>query len=806
MAARSTSSKAEDLLKRAKKLLGEDEYEEAIVAADAATVVFSNAKDEIGLLEALRVALEARCEEEQYEDAWSLATDYLATFQSLGQKRGEAVMNLFIARTELQEYRIDDATATARESLVAAVEASDTALQAEIHLLLGRLQLVGEATTAAQESATAALELYRTSGDAAGEVEALLLLASIQITATGTGEALVTAKQAVELSASLQNPRQEAKALVHLAGIAQKLGQFGDASDASRGAMRLCQKAGSTRGELSALTRLVEVSIASTDFEGLPELLDTRLSSFRDGGDIRSQILVLLARVDLQLAMQAPHSACECAEEAVSLARDGGFGPLVPESLLRLGRSRCAAHEIAESSTALKAALDKFRERENRRGEATTILEMSRLHLEEGSFKKALDKALEAQEFFLEMHAKESACDAYLAVSASYQKLGKLDQAVEAVLAAKKIFEELHDQRAVSSAWLSIAALRFEGGEVEKALSASQQAAALARALEGSKRAKLLGDALRFSISIYLSLSDIDSATEVLKEAEAMSKRDGTYLEQAQMRLLAAQVYRDRLTIKADSQVEGGTGKTLKWLHEVTLRKAQGAVKLARSAEDDWTIATALQTMAVVLLMDQSQQESAEASLDEALELFRGLSDRSGEVTTLSLIGQALIQKGDKAAAKTTLEEAESIAKEIGDKESQKTVADLLSSIQKAAPPVSVPAPGAAEAQQALPDQEAQAAPPASTEEVFVAPDPEMVKSYIISLVGNMTGTTDDIDSETPLMESGIDSLASVELRTQLQQEFKINLPSTVMFNYPTIDSLADLLVDECTTKKISWG
>merc|ERR1719387_840122 len=90
--------------------------------------------------------------------------------------------------------------------------------------------------------------------------------------------------------------------------------------------------------------------------------------------------------------------------------------------------------------------------------------------------------------------------------------------------------------------------------------------------------------------------------------------------------------------------------------------------------------------------------------------------------------------------------------------------------------------------------------------EVYKPPDAMQVRQYIMNLVQNMTGSSDEIDGDTPLMESGIDSLASVELRTQLQSEFRLNLPSTVMFNYPTISTMTRLLVDECTTKKISWG
>merc|ERR1712056_24522 len=92
-------------------------------------------------------------------------------------------------------------------------------------------------------------------------------------------------------------------------------------------------------------------------------------------------------------------------------------------------------------------------------------------------------------------------------------------------------------------------------------------------------------------------------------------------------------------------------------------------------------------------------------------------------------------------------------------------------------------------------------------ESAYTAPDASLVKQFMFGLVGSMTGSSEDeIDGDTPLMESGIDSLASVELRTKLQAEFRLNLPSTVMFNYPTISTLTDLLVEECTAKKIAWG
>lgn len=43
----------------------------------------------------------------------------------------------------------------------------------------------------------------------------------------------------------------------------------------------------------------------------------------------------------------------------------------------------------------------------------------------------------------------------------------------------------------------------------------------------------------------------------------------------------------------------------------------------------------------------------------------------------------------------------------------------------------------------------------------------------------------------------GLDSLTSMELRNRLQQEFSCSLATTLVFKYPTVESLADYLLAE---------
>lgn len=52
------------------------------------------------------------------------------------------------------------------------------------------------------------------------------------------------------------------------------------------------------------------------------------------------------------------------------------------------------------------------------------------------------------------------------------------------------------------------------------------------------------------------------------------------------------------------------------------------------------------------------------------------------------------------------------------------------------------------------------------------------------------------LDTKTPLVELGLDSLMAVDLRNALVKDFDINLTVATMFNFPTLDGLASHLLD----------
>ena len=81
-------------------------------------------------------------------------------------------------------------------------------------------------------------------------------------------------------------------------------------------------------------------------------------------------------------------------------------------------------------------------------------------------------------------------------------------------------------------------------------------------------------------------------------------------------------------------------------------------------------------------------------------------------------------------------------------------------------------------------------------------PSLESLSSQVHESVRSVLGSS--VGGDDPLMSAGLDSLGSVELKNALERRSGVDLPSTLVFDYPTVNALAGFLVGKLATTAVA--
>merc|ERR1712113_1063480 len=75
---------------------------------------------------------------------------------------------------------------------------------------------------------------------------------------------------------------------------------------------------------------------------------------------------------------------------------------------------------------------------------------------------------------------------------------------------------------------------------------------------------------------------------------------------------------------------------------------------------------------------------------------------------------------------------------------------------------------------------------------------PEFVRKQLFQFCKEVISSDDEeLELDSPFMEAGIDSLASVSLMSMVAKEFQMALSPSLVFDFPNIRALEDHLVEE---------
>eukprot|EP00921_Rhytidocystis_pertsovi_P005095 GHVQ01008804.1.p1 GENE.GHVQ01008804.1~~GHVQ01008804.1.p1 ORF type:complete len:4630 (+),score=744.88 GHVQ01008804.1:433-13890(+) len=97
---------------------------------------------------------------------------------------------------------------------------------------------------------------------------------------------------------------------------------------------------------------------------------------------------------------------------------------------------------------------------------------------------------------------------------------------------------------------------------------------------------------------------------------------------------------------------------------------------------------------------------------------------------------------------------------------------------------------------------------PSKLRELFRTMGPDELEQYVrktvIETAGQVLGTTEMPDLDSPLQELGIDSLGAVELRNALSTKLAVKLAATTLFDYPTINAIIDHIYTQVSGDALS--
>jgi len=90
----------------------------------------------------------------------------------------------------------------------------------------------------------------------------------------------------------------------------------------------------------------------------------------------------------------------------------------------------------------------------------------------------------------------------------------------------------------------------------------------------------------------------------------------------------------------------------------------------------------------------------------------------------------------------------------------------------------------------------------AATAAASTGPSTEAMSSQVHDAVKSVLGSS--VGGDDPLMQAGLDSLGSVELKNALERRSGVELPSTLVFDYPTVNALSGFLAGKLTSSSAS--
>jgi len=747
---------ARSLLKDAQEACDEEAFQAAERAAQDALQMFREIGDRSGIAQALRCIVSAYQGRDEFDAAYNRASEELERCRANGNKLGEAAMMMSLVDLKLlQAVRPKEVISLAKSALAMVQQLKDRAWEAEGLVTLARSYENTQKGENMLRAARAAVEAFKQVGDRKGEAKALHYLAAAASLNNEVMEAVRCSSEACAIFSELGLACQEAAELMSLAEFHKSCKDDMKMLQAAEDAMAIYRAKNSLSGQSNALRLLVKSHCtAQNDLKGI-EVAEAALEQFRGQRYKRGEAVALDQIASVQYNMRRPSEALDNALQALDIIKELEDLPWEAVMLHSVAALRCAMKQYAEALQAAQEAIWILEDIGDRSGQAyvrlNTVLQVQ-TQLQE--YQEALSTAEEAVAIFRELKDRRGEATGLLLAANVYKMVGQLEEAEKWLLEAQEIFEDLGERR-------------------------------------------LLAQVLHSMAKIHIAKQEPAEAVRLAYEAHALCKRARDKAAEAGTLLFTVEAHLSFIA----QLVENGRMRGSRELEE-QLSKAEKAGTAAKRIADklghQQTIADCFYALSEVNLVSGRYQEALDGA-EEGIKIYQDVGYQLGECTFVNMRAQALLVSGKNDEALIAAQEAVSMAKAMDDKPLEVLAQEILDKVlqgqQMGVQPTQVSQPRYVQEEE---EDEIQEVPAESRieEEKPKGLEPAIVSDMLHNMLREMMGS--DMESDTPLMDAGVDSLMSIEFRSQVNQAFSgLGLSSTLTFDYPTIRELTGHIVDK---------
>lgn len=795
-------------LSKAEAYLDDEDAANALPLAEGAVQAFQ--QDGLGALAAKAVAVYARalCGVRQADKAETLVEAEIDKLKAAGDKAGHAKMLCALADVHASPSKaaFENALALGQQALELCQGLGDKLLEANALLTLSGASL---------KKGKAARDEESSADDKRGAKEA--------------ADAQAFASQALSIFKDLGDREGEGKALQDAAD-ARALGEnYEGALRAANEALTIFQDTKLRKREAQTLHSIALWHLAEEDVDEAIDAADEALLIYGDdqrATPSEASVMKTLARAFI--AKKEPKKALQVAIDELERFEEAGD---------KIGEASC--HEmmmlvyyfmdnVLRATSAAKRCCDALEDGSDRASRGRMLRTLCRLYAEQGQFDKALSYAEDSLEIFEDTEdLKEQALTLQGRADVFLQKQ-ETEKALRCAEEARELYQDERNAKGEAQALLLLSSAQLAAGDFKAAASSAQEAQILSNESHDTQGE---ADAFHMLANAHMSFQEWEPGMRALQRLLVLEKELGHRGEEifvmvAISKVLISQVVeKEQAGRSSEKSYIDGCNKSLK--------QSKEALSLARKVGEYDKTGAALQAVAHAQLMLGKFDEALKA-VEEAISIFNEAGDARGEAHAFILKADVHFWGKDTPAARVAAEEGIWLFQEIGDalgedhgwtelerieaKDAEERAKqqqaqwnqqqqwqmspDAMAQMQMQ---WQMQQGQAAPQQWEQPQEQASAGGGGGGGQVTMAKmdltaglDSTVLKTQILEVAKGLIGYDEEIEIDAPLMESGLTSNTAVLLRDSLSQQLPgLNLPVTLVFDYPSIGSMTELIMEK---------